>query len=168
MVRLLAGAVLNLKTINISDDPVSVASNTMFIPRLATMKDNMAIFAALVGATNATGTAAFTDIVAVDMNNNAALLMTFSNSALAYGAYEAMRMLMHTAAMSMAGAQNAYAIVKGVHSVATVVAHSDEGGFLRDVIRKCRVRPSHGAIFVADYRDYIGMPSVDPARHFTL
>nr|AHK06415.1 capsid protein [Leishmania RNA virus 2] len=57
--------------------------------------------------------------------------------------------LLHLQSNGDGGCDGALALTAGLHSVMTVVAHSDEGGFMRDVLRSLHYGPAKG-IVVAD------------------
>lgn len=78
--------------------------------------------------------------------NGAPICRELSGGALTQGITSCLSLL--GTLYSLAGAGDAFAVclVKGLHSVCTVVGHSDEGGWMRDVLRHGGFGPSFGGV----------------------
>jgi porphobilinogen deaminase len=106
-----------------------------------------ACFCALVAAANSVGSRVVTDVLALSNDNNSPTIVRYENAQLAQGCMAGIRMIMSMMDISCAGAIGAYAITKGVHSIATVVGHTDEGSWMRTVLRQGKFCPSYGGVF---------------------
>lgn len=152
-----AGAPLLVRAVHTRADPVSAASNAVFIPRTTAVDASMGAFAALLAAANAWGATVFTDVLEVD-GNNAPVVLEPTNNELAMGCVYGIRMLLSQYEAAGVGPVMAYAVTKGVHNVVSVAAHSDEGGYMRDVIRTRSFAPPAGGIFVEGMHTFVGLP----------
>jgi len=137
-------------------DPVSAPGGGLFIPRLVD-REAPGVFAALVCAANAYGVTPYSDVVQVD-GNNAPVVTVPSGNVLALACVHALRYLLAQAQECGSGAVIAFAIFKGIHSIATVVSHSDEGGYMRDVLRRKDFVAPYGAVISIASRGYMGLP----------
>ena len=122
--------------------------NCVSIPRDKIMQAPE-VFTALVLATNAAGSATASNNVCLSSNTNAAPLPVFQNADLAYGCLWGLRTLFNQYKDAGASAVAALAFVKGIHSVATVQGHTDEGGYNRDVLRHGKFVAPYGGVVLA-------------------
>nr|UXL82820.1 coat protein [Conidiobolus chlamydosporus totivirus 3] len=131
-------------------EPVAASSSQVFIARTADTIMSPNVFSAVCAAANAYGAHVVTDVIQVDANSQSALMPTCENADLAFAAIEGMRLLMSNYARVGAESMIAYAIVRGVHRIVSVVGHSDEGSIFRDVLRCRRFATPFGGIRLED------------------
>lgn len=151
------GKHLRVTSLATVSQPVSASDSSIFIPRIADILEAPATFTALVCAANAYDALVVTDYLEVSPNNSAKL-NEYNDTELAFGCLHALRILMMMYSDMQSGSTMAWAITKGFHSVNTVVAHSDEGGVLRDLFRKGDFCTPFGGIWVEGVRNYVGLP----------
>jgi len=150
-----------LRTLAVMDDPVAATPRTVFIPRVTSDSLGPDVFSALVGAANACGASVVTDVCSVDANNNAPLLRAPADGMLAAACWQGIRLLLAMYDESDAGAIASYAFYAGVHRAMTVVGHSDEGAYVRDVWRAKSFAVPYGGIYCANVATFVGMPMPD-------
>lgn len=152
------GHPLMLRSLGTAFDPITSSPNSVFIPRLTSRIMAPSTFCALVSASNSSGSTVYSDMVEVD-GNNAATMLTFSNGYLAAGCFEAVRLIFLMYSNMDEGSVAALAFTRGLHFDTTVVGHTDEGGFMRDVLRSGGYTPSYGAVYAFDTSSFIAFPS---------
>lgn len=130
---------------------------TVFVPRNANLLDSPAAFSALVYAINGAGSAVVTDRVQVDANN-AVMIPHYNGHSLAMGILTALRILFSMYKSAGAGCIAGLAYTIGIHSVGSVVSASDEGGYMRDVLRMCQYGRPYGGIYAEALRGYTHFP----------
>lgn len=81
-----------------------------------------------------------------------------SDHALAAACYRALRYLGHQAELAGTGSAYAYALTRGLHQTATVVAHTDEGGYVREVLRRGRFCTPTAVMIRLDETSWTGLP----------
>lgn len=133
-------------------------SGDVLVPSNASFEYGKGAFVALVNAICGEGGSVLTDIVCVNPNTNAALVPTVANSTLAEGCVNALRVLLNLYAQSGASALAAFCLAKGVTSVLSVAGHSDEGGYIRDVLRNNKFALPHGGIMTGGVNAYMNFP----------
>lgn len=151
------GKALNIRSIDTATDSVTASNDGVVIPNIISKIFNQACYCALVGAANGSGSMVYTDSLLTD-GNNAHKITIFKDEALVQGIFSAIRVLMLMYEKFDCGSVIGFAFLKGLHNTNTVVAHTDEGGWFRDILRLGDFKPSFGGIFVEDSRNYIGMP----------
>jgi len=151
------GQPIAVRSLGIATEPVNASDNCVFIPRTTSTIMAPATFNALLSATNAYGSTVYTDVLELDGNNNP-VVIDFSGSELVAGCFAALRVLLAMYSNCMQGGIIAYAIVKGYHYMNSVVAHTDEGGYVRDVLRQGDYVPPFGGINMDMYDTYSSMP----------
>lgn len=154
----MAGKPIKIRALGTFDDPVSASNAHVFIPRMAAMIDYPATFSALVMAANSTGSFVVTDVVNVTANN-APTVTTYEGNALAQGCFNALRIVLAMMQSCDAGCLASFALTKGMHDICTVVGHTDEGAYTRDILRKQGFVRSYGGIYTAMMEDYMGLPA---------
>nr|WAK73602.1 capsid protein [Phytophthora palustris toti-like virus 2-2] len=157
------GASLSIRALNVRTDPVSACEGSVYIPRLAAVDAAPTAFAALVAAANATGSTVVTDDVNID-DLGRTWIDSLSGAFLAKGVVYGMRVLLSMYHDMGFGPVMAYAIVSGVHSILSVVGHSDEGGVTRDAFRAVGFNASSGGVYVNQMRGYVGLPDPDDTK----
>lgn len=153
------GKDINVRALGVASEPITASRSSVFIPREVSRVMAPATFSALMCAANACGATVYTDVIQMD-GNNSAIVQDFEGVEFIDGCYNGMRILMSMYNASQDGPTMAYAITKGLHMINTVVAHTDEGGYIRDVLRRGEFAVPFGGIFT-DYIDtYVGIPAV--------
>lgn len=151
------GKAISIRSLKTAFDPVTSSSNSVFIPKLTNRIMNPATFCAIAASANAYGSTVYTDIIEVD-GTNATITVDFSNGALFEGCLEGIRLIMFMMDKMDCGSLSSFAFTKGLHTLNTVVGHSDEGGIFRDIMREGEFCPPFGAIYFDDSNDFIGFP----------
>jgi hypothetical protein len=146
-----------IRALGTLDDPIQATPSALFLPRSSTIESANATFSAIVAAATACGCTVVTDVLAVNQNN-APQLLVFDNADLAVGIVHALRILVHMMNMCGAGAEAALALTVGAHMAGTVVGHTDEGAYTRDVLREVRFAVPHGGVVGAGWEKYGGLP----------
>ncbi|AHH25154.1 coat protein [Ustilaginoidea virens RNA virus 3] len=139
------------------DSPQTASTNSVFIPRTVDSVGNDKVFSVLAAAVNGEGSTVTTDVLRLDAATNSPIMPECSGHGLAKACVEALRVLGANFEASGAGDLFAYALTRGIHSGVSVVAHTDEGGWFRNVLRACHFRPPYGGINLAN-RDYPFLP----------
>nr|BBJ77935.1 coat protein [Alternaria alternata victorivirus 1] len=162
--HLRGGAGIRIVALGTLDSPQTASNNSVFIPRTVDTVGNDHVFAVLAAAANGEGATVTTDVVRLDAATNQPIVPNVDGYAFATACVEALRVLGANMEESGAGDMFAYAVTRGIHSIVSVVAHTDEGGWLRRVLRGSSFRVPYGGINQA-LRDYPGLPPL--AGHFT-
>jgi len=152
-----AGQPMRVRSIATSDVPLRPADGHVFVPRQVDEYVG-GTFAVISAAANAFGSTIFTDVLAVDQNN-APTMMEPVNSLAAMACWSGLQHLLSMYETIGQGTVIAYAITRGIHDVATVVAHSYEGGYMRDVLRKGSFRKPYGGISATYVRTFDSLPA---------
>jgi len=152
-----AGQPVLVRAVHTRADPVQAADGAIFMPRSAAVDSSFGAFAAIAAAANAWGATIYTDILEVD-GNNAPVLAQPQNQDLALGCVYGLRILLSQYDACESGPDMAFAVTKGVHHALSVVAHTDEGGYVRDVLRTRSFNRPFGAIFTSEVKDFVGLP----------
>ncbi|QKI37142.1 putative coat protein [Macrophomina phaseolina victorivirus 1] len=137
--------------------PQTASTASVFIPRTVDVVGNDHVFAVLAAAVNGEGSSVTTDVLRLDANTNEPIIPAVEGAALASACVEALRIVGANMEASGAGDLFAYAVARGVHAIVSVVAHTDEGGFMRELLRYGRFRAPYGGINQA-LRDYPALP----------
>jgi len=152
---------LSIRTLSVLDDPVAATPGALFIPRGLADAAKPDVFSAIVAAANSLDCTVITDICSVDANNNAPTIRTPSGSELALACWQGIHLLLAQMDESDAGAMGAYALTCGLHRAVTVVGHTDEGGYIRDVLRAQSFAVPYGGVFCANAGTFTGLPMPD-------
>lgn len=153
----------DVRALSTLDDPVTAPAGGLFIPRKV---DELCpgVFAALVRAANAYGVVPYTDILMLDGNGKIKVHVP-QDASLALACAQGIRYLLAQANECGAGAIISYATVCGIHDVVSVVAHSDEGGYMRDVFRRGQFCAPYGAVISSAARGFMGLPIPSVSHH---
>lgn len=149
-------AVMAIRTIATRDGPINPSLGHVMVARAVDV--NVAgTFAVLTACVNGAGSTVYTDDIAVDMNNQV-VLQEPVDAACALAVVNAMHILLSMYEACGQGSTIAYAIIRGLHSVASVVGHSDEGGWTRDVLRAGGFIRPYGGISVINGGFHYALP----------
>lgn len=154
-----AGQHVNVISLAYTVNPVMSSPSTVFIPRLVDSLRSSDVFSVMAAAANGEGSMVATDLVSLDSNTNSPQVPEVSGLELAEACVEALRILGANYSQNGAGEAFAYALTKGIHSVVSVAAHTDEGGYMRKVFRSGCFRAPYGGINYS-MRDYTGLPAL--------
>ncbi len=155
--KLSGGADTNLVCVGITGQPAAAIEGGVFLSVAVDDDINANTFAAVLAATNGEGATLYTDHVAVDPSNNHVIAPTADGEPLAAGCWKALYRIAQLYEASHAGALFAYAFVRGLHKILSVVSHTDEGGIMRDILRTKRFEVPHGVITL-HLNQYNGLP----------
>jgi len=141
------------------DSPQTASISSVFIPRTVDTVGNDAVFAVLAAAANGCGASVTTDVLRLDANTNQPIVPNVAGSAFVGACVEALRVLGANMEASGGGDIFAYAVTRGIHSVVSVVSHTDEGGFMRNLLREDTFRVPYGGVNQA-LRHYPALPAL--------
>lgn len=144
--QLSGGADEDIVAVATADRPIAAVSGGVFVSVEADNDLSGATLSALIAASNGEGSTLFTDHVVIDPSDNSIMAPRVDGADLAMGCWHALNYIARDYLSSGAGECFSYAFTRGVHKVMTVVAHSDEGGYVRDVLRVGRFEVPHGII----------------------
>lgn len=123
-----------------------VGDDKIFVPTRASTPISPNTFAAIVYAATGCGATVITDVVNLDAQNNRVIVNNINGIGLVEGCYSALKLIGAQYVKNQRGDLFAYALTRGIHSEVTVVAHTDEGGYVRDVLRRDHFAIPHGGI----------------------
>jgi len=146
----------NVQMIGPNYAPFANGDMTIFVPRMVDTVATPNTLCALAYAATGVGSVLASEMFAVDKDGRA-LIPSATDGNLALGCYEALRLIGSNYELASAGAIFAYAFTKGVHRVSSVVGMTDEGAYMRDVLREVHFRPSYGAINLQS-KSWTGLP----------
>nr|WAK77538.1 MAG: putative coat protein [Coniothyrium minitans RNA virus] len=149
------------------DSPQTASNSSVFIPRTVDTVGNDHVFAVLVAAANGEGAAVTTDVLRLDANTNEPIVPAVSGHALGTACVEALRIIGANMEASGAGDIFSYAVTRGVHALVSVVGHTDEGGYMRELLRYGRFRVPYGGINQS-LRDYPSLPAAGSLSASTM
>lgn len=155
--HLRGGQELRVVALGTLDSPQTASTNSVFIPRTVDAVGNDHVFAVLVAAANGEGAAVTTDVLRLNAVTNEPLVPAVGGPAFAQACVEALRVLGANFEESGAGDLFAYALTRGIHSIMSVVSHTDEGGWFRRVLRSSKFRVPYGGIN-QQLRSYPALP----------
>ncbi|UOK20172.1 coat protein [Diplodia seriata victorivirus 1] len=141
-----AGQPIRVVALGTLDSPQTASTTSVFIPRTVDTVSNDHVFAVLCAAANGAGAAVTTDVLRLDANTNQPIVPAVAGAAFTTACVEALRVIGANMEASGAGDVFAYAVTRGVHSVVSVVAHTDEGGIMRGLFRFDGFRVPYGGI----------------------
>lgn len=139
--------------------PVTAGTGSVFLSRAIDSQFSPNAFVALVYAVAGSGSRLVTDYCEVDQNGQAVIGAAVDGE-LAHGCYHALRIIGSNYDRAGEGALFAYAVTRGAHAGVSVVSHTDEGGYIRKVLRSSAFAPSFGGID-SFCRHYTGLPRKD-------
>jgi len=139
------GLPLRVIAVGAASGPLGASSNTIWLPAHADDISSPHVVSAVVAAAAAGGSTVVTDRLVLDASN-CPIIEHPVDGALAEGCLNALRILGSNYAHNNAGGVFAYAMAKGFTKILTVVGQSDEGAFMRRVLREHGFVPSYGGI----------------------
>lgn len=155
--QLRGGGNVNVVAIGSATQPVAASRDKVFLPRCVDHVTSPNTYAAIVNAVSGENGTLVTDVLEIDPATNQVILPSVSGVDLAEGCYHALRIIGSNYEQSGAGDIFAYAVTRGIHKVVTVVGHTDEGGYMRSVLRRGRFAVPFGGIDTR-LRGYVGLP----------
>lgn len=158
-----AGQPIHLTALDVWTSPVEANRAHVFIPRVVDTQITPEVFSILVLAIAGEGGRVATDRVQVDANTNQPYVPDVDNDAFPRACVDALRVLGSNYAEGGAGDLFCLALTKGLHHVLTVVGHTDEGGFMRSVLRRGCFEPPYGAVH-GGLPTYIGLPALSSVQ----
>ncbi|KAK4994443.1 hypothetical protein LTR66_005531 [Elasticomyces elasticus] len=154
------GAVTAVYALNtLSAAPVSAPENHVFVSRLTDTIVATNTFSILAFAVNGCGSVVITDALAGDPRDCTPKVAGVDAADFPGTCVDALRVL--SVNFSAAGAEDQFAValVLGLHRVLSVVSHTDEGGVIRDIFRRCELSPPFGCIHTG-LAEYTGIPAL--------
>lgn len=142
---------LRLQGMNNSDEVCGLSGDRVFISRSVAVSDHVGVFWALAWAAHANGSSVLTEFVELDHKNNC-MIQDLSGASAWHGVVEALAILAELYDAAGCGDVFSLHFAAGLHSISSVVAHSDEGGFMRDVFRCVSTELSFGGLPPASVR----------------
>lgn len=149
---------IRLTVISNLEDSAALACNAVFISQMVSSRPASGAYWALTAAAAACGVVVATDR-AIMSGADTPRFYSRSGIQLWQDILDALRILAELYDRASAGEVYAYAFFKGLHTVNTVVAHSDEGGLMRDVFRECHLPKPYGGL-PPDSPYHSGMPTL--------
>lgn len=136
----------DVRGLNQVDAAISVGhSGAIYLDNMVAPQSSRNVLWAMITAANLSGARVILPMADCDGNGNV-LCTELSGGALINGITGALSILATYYSMASLGAVYALAYTRGLHSILTVVGHSDEGGIMRDVLRCGSYRQPHGGI----------------------
>jgi len=143
---LAGGCPLKVMPLQEHDVRVAPSHNSIFIPALFTTNMRPAALSAIILCSAAVGSTIVTDTVQLDMVSRRPIITVYENAELAQGCVAALQYLGAQYEACGAGDVFALATTRGFNRVASVVGQSDEGSFIRHVLRCNAYVSSYGGI----------------------
>lgn len=127
------------------DDSAALANNCFFVSQLVCSRPASGAYWALVAAASRAGATVATDRSILSGTDTPRFFVRRGH-VLWRDILDALAVLAEVYDRASAGEHFAYAFFKGLHSVSSVVGHSDEGGLVRDVLRECAFEVPFGGL----------------------
>lgn len=155
-----AGQVYRVVALNTLGSPISASEDSVFIPRLVDSIMSPDVFAVIASAVTGEGSQVVTDVVTLNSSDNCPIVHEVKGHALAKACVDALRLLGANFAASDAGDLFSYALTRGIHSVVSVVGHTDEGAIMRSLLRRSGFSSPFGGIHYG-LSEYVGLPALN-------
>ncbi|BDN79611.1 putative coat protein [Noggi virus] len=133
-----------------------IAPNELYIPA-DTYYSDMEIAAVIVYSASAAGATVVFDQIPVDDSGRPSI-PKMVDAVLAIACYKALVYLGQLCDYNNQGTIWAYAFTRGIHSSATVVGHTDEGAYVREVLRRGAFEKPCGVLVYAPASSWSGIP----------
>lgn len=154
-----AGADISVVSTEYIGHPIATNGAQVFVARCTDRPMRASTFFALMCAINACGSGVVTDQMHVSLDRGTPMVAACEGLDLAIACWEALHCLGANMHASGAGAIWATALTCGIHRGATVVGHTDEGGWVRNVLRRGKYAAPVGVV-LDSHRDVVGLPRV--------
>nr|UUG74267.1 MAG: putative coat protein [XiangYun toti-like virus 11] len=129
------GQVPDVMTLNTNRLLSSPGDGCVYVARGIDSQMTLGTLCAIVHATAGCGGKIVTDYLAVDVNTNSPILHNFCNAVLAEGCILALRYIAALYEVNGVSDMFSLALARGINRVTTISGHSDEGSFMRKVLR---------------------------------
>lgn len=133
-----------------------VAPDELYIPA-DTYYTDMEIAAVIIYSASAAGATVVFDPIPVDDSGRPSI-PKMVDAVLAVACYKALVYLGQLCDYNNQGTLWAYAFTRGIHSSATVVGHTDEGAYVREVLRRGAFEKPCGVLVYAPASSWSGIP----------
>lgn len=157
--ELRGGEAISVVALGSMTTPVTASTGCVFIPVVTSTNISPHVFSVLCSAANACGSTVCTDFVEIDARDSAIIMPAVAGKQFAHSCVEALRILGANMSESGAGDLFSYAVTRGTHQALTLIGHTDEGGYVRSVLRVSGFQRPFGGIHFG-YSQYKGLPSV--------
>jgi hypothetical protein len=156
-VELRGGIHVNVRSLSAATENIAVSPGAVFVTQRMCSTNKPALLCALFNAISGEDCTAYTDLLAID-GNGTTIVPVYNGLSLALGCVEALNILGRQYVDCGAGPQYALAVFRGINKIITLVGHSDEGGYIRHVLRRGRYEAPYGAVLLGDSVTYTGLP----------
>jgi len=155
---------LCVQALGTHDGPVNSLTTTVFVPRLVNSNITGDVFSVLVNAIAGEGGAISTDVLELDAVTRQPIIPEVGDADIARAIVDALRVLGSNMIASGQGPLFSLAITRGLHRTVSVVGHTDEGAFSRDLMRAGHFGVPFGGIHygLAPYSGLPALSSDDP------
>ncbi|AIA22671.1 coat protein [Beauveria bassiana victorivirus NZL/1980] len=154
-----AGRALTVNALSTYDGPVNSLANTVFVPRLVNSVITGDVFSVLANAVAGEGSSVATDVIELDATTRQPIIPFVDSDGIFRARVDALRILGANMIACDQGPLFAYALTRGIHRVVSVVAHTDEGGITRDLLRSSAFAAPFGGIHYG-LTPYSGLPAI--------
>lgn len=156
--HLAGGRSINVTALGTHSTPVNSLVQSVFIPRLVSGVVSPDVFGVITAAVAGEGSNVVTDVLGLD-GNNVPIVPTCASAGLPLAIIDALRLLGANMIACDQGPLFALCVTRGLHSVLSVVGHSDEGGITRDALRASHFAQPFGGIHYG-LTAYTGLPTL--------
>ncbi|AAD11600.1 coat protein [Sphaeropsis sapinea RNA virus 1] len=153
------GRPLMIAALGTLDGPVNSLAGSVFIPRLVDSVISPDVFTILINAAAGEGSRVITDVLELDATTRRPIVPTLRDSSMLLPCVEALRILGANMAACDQGPLFAFALVRGLNAVLSLVGHTDEAGVTRDIFRVSGFDIPFGGIHFG-LEPYAGLPAV--------
>jgi hypothetical protein len=153
---LTAGQAVRVGAMGFSVGPVTNGTGNVWLSQNVDDPTSPNVLFAIACATTGAGGTLITDCVALNAENRP-ILVTVEDEELVWGCYNALRIIGSNYSQNDCGSVFAYAVTVGLHGVLSVVGQTDEGAYMRKVLRRLNFCAPYGGIR-SDLRGWEGLP----------
>jgi len=153
---LAAGADIVVSVLGSHAAPVNSLTSSVFLPRLVSTAFSPDTFGVLVAAIAGEGARVVTDVLVLDTDGTPEV-PTCAHDAMPLACVEALRIVGANMVAGNQGPLFALAVTRGIHSILSIVGHTDEGGITRDLLRGGSFAPPFGGLHYG-LSEYSGLP----------
>jgi len=156
---LTAGRPIRITALGAQLTPINSLTTSIFVPRLVDSTLHPDVFSVIIAAAASLDVDVVTDMLEVDINDNRAVVPTVDAAGFPRAVVDALRLLGANMAAHDQGPLFSLCLTRGLHGVATVVGHTDEGGVTRSILRRGVVGSPFGGIHCG-LETYSGLPAL--------